>query len=215
MKVNIGNYPTRLICNIHTKHMEKKYGFMYADTNEATTRFDNFLEVIEDSMQSVYDVFNWIWFDRRNQKVKVHIDRWDTWSMDHTISHIILPMLVQLKRDKNGAPMVSNADVPKKLRASKKQIKSYSKKGKTDPKHFERWDWILDEMIWAFNQKCRDDWEGDYYKYEAVDSKDATESESLFGLKLVWEDREGQAAHQVRMTNGFRLFGVYFENLWD
>ncbi len=207
MKIKIGNYPSRLTCDIHTRHMEKKYGFMYADINNAPTRFDNFVEVIEDRMQSVYNVFNWVWFDRRKRKINVHIDRWDTWSMDNTIAHIILPMLVQLKRDKHCAPNVSNADVPKELRASKKQIKSYGK-GKTDTKYFKRWDWILDEMIWAFNQKCRDDWESDYYNYEEDDT-------AQFGLKLVWEDREGQNAHQLRMSNGFRLFGVYFENLWD
>jgi len=196
--------------------MEKKHGWLYDSTEVPPTRFENCLEVIEDSMQSVYNVFNWIWFDRRKQKINVRIDRWDTWSMDHTLGPIILPMLVQLKRDNHGAPNVDQADVPKELRASKKQRVKYNTNGTTDPNHFKRWDWIMDEMIWSFEQKCRDDWEGDYYKYEAVDSKDATEgTESLFGLKLVWEDREGQAAHQARMTNGFRLFGVYFENLWD
>ena len=216
MKIKIGNYPSRLTCDIHTRHMEKKYGFMYDDTKNPPTRFDNFVEGVEDSMQSVYNVFNWAWFDRRKQKINVRIDRWDTWSMDHTLGPIILPMLVQLKRDKHGAPNVDHADVPKELRASKKQRTKYDKKGELDPNHFKRWDWILDEMIWAFNQKCRDDWEGDYYEYKEVDPKDATEgTESLFGLKLVWEDREASNAHQARMTNGFRLFGVYFENLWD
>lgn len=195
--------------------MEKKHGWLYDSTEVPPTRFENCLEVIEDRMQSVYNVFNWIWFDRRKQKINVRIDRWDTWSMDHTLGPIILPMLVQLKRDNHGAPNVDQADVPKELRASKKQRVKFNTNGTTDPNHFKRWDWIMDEMIWSFEQKCRDDWEGDYYKYEEVDSKDATESESLFGLKLVWEDREGQAAHQARMTNGFRLFGVYFENLWD
>ena len=216
MKIKIGNYPSRLTCDIHTRHMEKKYGFMYDDTKNPPTRFDNFVEGVESSMQSVYNVFNWIWFDRRKQKINVRIDRWDTWSMDHTLGPIILPMLVQLKRDKHGAPNVDHADVPKELRASKKQRTKYDKKGELDPNHFKRWDWILDEMIWAFEQKCRDDWEGDYYEYKEVDPKDATEgTESLFGLKLVWEDREASNAHQARMTNGFRLFGVYFENLWD
>ena len=29
----------------------------------------------------------------------VKIDRWDTWSMDHTLAHIILPMLKQLDKE--------------------------------------------------------------------------------------------------------------------
>ena len=142
------------------------------------------------------------------QKISVRIDNHDTWSMDHTLAPIILPMLVQLRATKHGAPMVDMKDVPKELRATKKQLDAYNKNGDSDPKFFERWDWILDEMIWAFDQKCRDDWEGDFYEYK----DDNTER---FGLKLVWEDREGRKAHQERMSNGFKLFGKYYENLWD
>ena len=35
---------------------------------------------------------------------KIHIDPWDTWSMDYTLALIILPMLNQLKESKHGAP---------------------------------------------------------------------------------------------------------------
>ena len=142
------------------------------------------------------------------QKISVRIDLHDTWSMDQTLAHIVLPMLVQLKRTKHGAPNTDNADVPKELRMSKKDTAQFAKDGSTDDKFFKRWDWILDEMIWAFNQKCRDDWEGDFYEYKDDDTE-------RFGLKLVWEDRAGQKAHQERMTNGFKLFGKYYENLWD
>ena len=211
MKVKIGNYSSRLICNIHTRHMNKKYGLLWSDNKDYD---DHWQEAIEDTIQSVYNVFNWIWFDRREPKIKVRIDKWDTWSMDHTIAPIILPMLVQLKATKHGAPNVDTADVPKELRATKKQLDAYGKKGDVDPHHFKRWDWVLDEMIWAFEQKCRDDWAGDYYEYRELGPEE-DKGDNLFGLKLVWEDREGQQAHQLRMTNGFKLFGKYFEHLWD
>jgi len=128
------------------------------------------------------------------QKISVRIDPHDTWSMDHTLAPIILPMLKQLKETKHGAPMVDMKDVPKELRATKKQLDAYGKNGDADPKFFERWDWIMDEMIWAFEQKCRDDWLEDFFDD--------------------W-DSEGVKAHQERMSNGFRLFGKYYENLWD
>ena len=213
MKIKISEYSNRLICNIHTNHMNKKYeGLSY----ENQTHEDYVLEAIEDAIQSVYNVFNWIWYDRRPaQRINVRVDRWDTWSMDHTLAHIVLPMLVQLKRTKHGAPNTDNADVPKELRMSKKDTAQFAKDGSTDDKFFKRWDWILDEMIWAFNQKCRDDWEGDYYEYREMGPEESKDPNSLFGLKLVWEDREGQKAHQERMTNGFKLFGKYYENLWD
>ena len=212
MKVKISNYPNRLICNIHTNHMNKKYeGLSY----ENQTHEDYVLEAIEDAVQSVYNVFNWLWYDRRTQKVCVRIDCWDTWSMDHTLAHIVLPMLAQLKRTKHGAPIVDNADVPKELRMSKKDRIQFANNGSTDDKFFKRWDWVLDEMIWAFNQKCRDDWEGDYYEYREMGLEESKDPDSLFGIKLVWEDPEGRMAHQERMTNGFKLFGKYYENLWD
>jgi len=141
---------------------------------------------------------NWLyrWFGySQQQRTSIKIHDYDTWSMDHTLAPIILPMLVQLRATKHGAPMVDMKDVPRELRATKKQLDAYGKNGDSDPKFFERWDWIMDEMIWAFEQKCRDDWMEDY-DYNKWDS-------------------EGAKAHQDRMSNGFRLFGTYFENLWD
>ena len=212
MKIKIGEYSNRLICNIHTNHMNKKYeGLSY----ENQTHEDYVLEAIEDAVQSVYNVFNWLWYDRRTQKVRVRIDTWDTWSMDHTLAHIVLPMLAQLKRTKHGAPIVDNADVPKELRMSKKDRIQFANNGSTDDKFFKRWDWVLDEMIWAFNQKCRDNWDDDYYEYREMGLEESKDPDSLFGIKLVWEDPEGRMAHQERMTNGFKLFGKYYENLWD
>jgi hypothetical protein len=139
-------------------------------------------------------LYNWFGYSPK-QKTRIKIHNYDTWSMDHTLAPIILPMLVQLKATKHGAPMVDMKDVPRELRATKKQLDAYGKNGDSDPKFFERWDWILDEMIWAFEQKCRDDWMEDYYYNK-------------------W-DQEGVKAHQDRMSNGFRLFGKYYENLWD
>jgi hypothetical protein len=204
MKVYIGEYPSRLTCNIHTNHMHKKYGWY--SWNENVSHEDYVFEAIEDIVQDVYNVFNWIWFDRRVQKIKVKINKWDTWSMDHTLASIVLPMLKQLQETKHGSPFVDDKDVPKELRSTSAPPKE--NKWDTDANHFLRWDWVLDEMIWAFEQKCRDDWESDYYKYDEA-------PEEQFGLKLVWEDRTAREAHQKRMTNGFKLFGKYYEGLWD
>ena len=116
------------------------------------------------------------------------IHKWDTWSMDHTLSYIIVPMLIQLKDTKHGAPNVDYDDVPEELRPSEEWIKRYNYDGETDPYFFIRWDWILDEMIWAFT-----------YKRDNFDT-------------VMAEDREEV---QERMSNGFRLFGKYYESLWD
>ena len=126
---------------------------------------------------------------RKNRAQHVEIEPHDTWSMDHTLAMIIHPMLVQLKETTHGYPNELTE---------------------------ERWNEILDEMIWAFEQKLRDDWEGDYYEYREIGPEESKDRpESLFGVELVWEDREGQIAHQERMTNGFRLFGKYYDSMWN
>ena len=189
MKVKISNYPTRLTCRIHTRYMEKKYG--YIDWPTEQSRFENFLEKVEDAIQSVYSLVNVPFLDKRTQKIKVHIDRWDTWSMDHTLAYIVLPMLKQLKKNTHGAPYVDEKDVPEELWPPKEQI-SAMYQGQTDDNHFKRWDWVLDEMIYAFDCKANKD-----------------------DVWMRLEDKKEIDKEQKRISNGFRLFGKYYENLWD
>lgn len=213
MKVKISNYRSRAISNIHTTYMNWKYGRFKWEDN--TNWFENALEKFEDALQWFYNkTINIILDKRTGQKINVRIDNYDTWSMDHTLSHIVLPMLVQLQKTKQGSPWTDDEDVPEELRST--SAPPLENEYDTDDFHPKRWDWVLDEMIWAFEQKMRDDWESDYYKYDHVEpnkeSKDFSES---LGLKLVCEDPKGRKAHQERMSNGFRLFGKYYEALWD
>ena len=202
MKVKIGKYPNRAICNLHTNYMNKKYGYVdWPEYKQKGLRVkaqpfaEAWREQAEDIIQSIYNFTINLFLDRRVQKIKIHIDRWDTWSMDHTLAPIILPMLKQLKETKHGAPYVDNADVPKELRATKKQIEAYGKKGDVDPKHFDRWDWVMDEMIYAFDCKANKD-----EVYMRFDTK---------------TERDAMYKEQDRISNGFRLFGKYYESLWD
>ena len=192
MLVKIGKYPNRLMCRIHTRYMDSKYG--YVDWPTKYNRIERSLELFEDAVQSVYNVFNWIWFDRRKQKVKVRIDRQDTWSMDHTLAPIILPMLKQLKETKYGAPRVDMTDVPENLRVNDPESTAYWNTGEVDDKWFERWDWVLDEMIYAFDCKANKD---------------------IVIMRFDIDDQDGVKAEQERISNGFRLFGKYYEALWD
>jgi len=114
--------------------------------------------------------------------------------MDHTLAPIILPMLKQLKETKHGAPNVDAEDVPINLRATEKDVLKYKELGETDPDFFKRWDWVLDEMIYAFDCKANKD-----EVYMRFDSK----------------DRIAMEKEQERISNGFRLFGKYYESLWD
>ena len=139
----------------------------------------------------------------------VKIDRWDTWSMDHTLALIILPMLKQLDITKHGAPFTEDDDVPEYLRSYMAQPKEHE--WDTDSLHFMRWDWILAEMIWAFEQELKDDDEHQFFDHS--DSEGIKDfNERISKLKV---DEKGLKAHQERKKNGFRLFGKYYQNLWD
>jgi len=153
----------------------------------------------------------------------VKIDRWDTWSMDHTLADIILPMLKQLQATKHGGPFVADEDVPDELKSTSAPPKE--NEWDTDDNHFKRWDWILDEMIFAFECKTDDSWQ-DKFRSGEHDIKsvacewDENGKPKMYkmekGPKDTYEcDYDGIELVQKRITNGFRLFGKYYENLWD
>ena len=130
--------------------------------------------------------------------------------MDHTLADIVLPMLKQLQATKHGAPHTDDADVPEYLRSHMAQPKEYE--WDTDSLHFQRWDWILAEMIWAFEQKvCEEDVEGQFFDHTPSNGLDPWDPEYV---GPTW-DKEGYMKWHDRKANGFRLFGKYYENLWD
>ena len=141
----------------------------------------------------------------------VKIDRYDTWSMDYTLAHIIHPMLIQLQATKHGAPFTDDEDVPERLRSTSAPPKE--NEWDTDANHFVRWDWILDEMIWAFAQELRDDDEAEFFDHSESNLTDWEHINERLGKIKV--DKKGLKTHQDRKANGFRLFGKYYQALWD
>ena len=204
MKVYIGPYVYRWISYIHENYMNKKYGrFEWEDNN---TRFERSLEKFEDALQWFYDnTINRI-IDKKTRKISVRIDNYDTWSMDDTLAHIIVPMLKQLKDTKHGVPHTDMEDVSENCRVEDKE-------NKIEWMMF-RWHYVIDEMIWAFEQKTLD-WEDQYTTKE--DNK-VSDYDAMKGVDPEYTytfDHEGMKTHHERMMNGFRLFGKYYESLWD
>lgn len=138
----------------------------------------------------------------------VKVDYWDTWSMDHTLAPIILPMLKQLKETKHGYALVDDEDVPKHLQS----IYAFPDQPWEWDKNAEaRYEWILDQMIWSFEQLCNNDHEAQFYDHSEV-PEGAGYMDSLGKIKI---DMEGLQAHNERIDNGLKLFGKYFRSLWD
>lgn len=169
----------------------------------------------------ICDILQYI-YSKRERNHKIRIDDYDTWSMDTTLSYIIAPMLVQLKKTKHGAPDVDDSDVPEHLHKcnAEPQTEEEIVNHHADSNHFLRWDYVLDEMIFAFQAKPTD-WELEFASGEADFTFEPTDDTSKYysmvtGPNHTYKvDWEGRNAFQARMTNGFRLFGKYYEGLWD
>lgn len=139
--------------------------------------------------------------DDGERTINVHIDDFDTWSMDHTLAPIILPMLIQLKETKHGSPKVDDADVPHLPKQGNTSNEGYQydlfdsdEQNELFWSQYEqRWNWILDEIIYAFD--CKANKEEVFMRCNVSDGSASIEQE--------------------RISNGFCLFGKYFESLWD
>ena len=146
-----------------------------------------------------------LWIDEKKKRtVKVHIDKWDTWNMDHTLALIILPMLEQLRETKHGSPYVDDEDVPEYLRKGNEDQLTFEfyNRGLTVDEDIihKRWEWVLNEMIWAFKEHLDDNADEKFFNNDTHKSK---------------YDHDAWTSWNEKKQNGFRLFGKYYTGLWD
>lgn len=122
--------------------------------------------VSEDRIVSIYSKFKHTWLCNkldsileifnRDRKIKIRIDNYDVWNMDHTLSHIILPMLIKLRDSNIGMINVSDEDVPEEYRSYNCAYNEYGSDNLLDDRH----EWLMNELIWTFksiNMKNIDD----------------------------------------------------------
>jgi hypothetical protein len=240
MKVNIGPYTNwfgpyqlaELLC-FWVKKVPDEYG--YKDKPEWVHNFGTWLSEDKNGKSSLLNDF-FLWIDKhKKRKIKIHIDKYDTWSMDHTLANIILPMLKQLRDTKHGSPMVDIEDVPEELRMTgyddgssqfilKFEDDEQYQKDSWDITH-RRWEWVLNEMIFAFEHFVDDSWE-EAYRSGEIDTHsvpcewDENGKPTLYtfenGPNHTYEcDYDGMKKVYDRIDNGFRLFGKYYRGLWD
>ena len=153
--------------------------------------------------------------DEGERDISVKIDNWDTWSMDHTLALIVHPMLIQLRDTTNGSPFIVFEDRPEHLIGTV----PVRERGEIDEFHHDAWQWALTEMIHAFDSKINEDWQEQFWSGESdwsVEESDSDFTKMVKGPNHTLQcDIEGMKVYQERISNGFRLFGKYYENLWD
>jgi hypothetical protein len=211
MKVYFGPFPTRwTVTRLERWWYETRYKkWEWEIEDEEKDRIDRIFDRVCDFFQKVLNVtINKIVF-RRKRKEKVKLHGYDTWSADHTLALIIFPMLKQLRDTKCGSPLVDSKDAP--------GISN------NDEAIHERWTYVLNEMIWAFEQIAYEDEGHKYYyvpykKNETVlrmkigDKYYETEEQARERGKL---DMKKYREYNKRIDNGLRLFGKYYRGLWD
>jgi hypothetical protein len=94
-------------------------------------------------------------------------------------------MLKQLKETKHGAPFVDDEDVPEELKSTSAPPKKDD--WDVDDNHFKRWDYVMDEMIYAF------------------ETDPDLEDISMEEYRKINEKKQ----------KGYLLFGKYYQCLWD
>lgn len=199
MFIKMGPYRSELIpTNRWIRRIEKKFGLIGAGEIISPKKWHH--RAILNPLYKL-DELAWrvnAWNYNRARKITIRIDKYDTWSMDHTLAAIIHPMLIQLKETKRGAPNTDDWDVPHGIKSV--NAKPKENEWDTDEFHFVRWDFIMDEMIHAFEQLKEDDWQSKFYSGDG-------ESFTV--------DEKGLDEEDKRIHNGLRLFGKYYRNLWD
>lgn len=228
MKVSIGKYINRwTTSNFEEWYIQKRTGKkIWEVTNSDLTKVDLWVEKLCDIWQVVLNSTVNKCLDYKARKIKVKIHKYDTLNMENTLAIIILPMLKQLKKTKQGSPLIEDLDVPKELRStSAPMVEGW----KPDDNFYKRWDWVLEEMIWAFEQIV-DDSAADQFHSGNVDIEtipvdkhgNEVELKDAEGFKMRKTEKdtyvfnkEGYSKYQKRINNGLMLFGKYYQALGD
>jgi hypothetical protein len=223
MKIYLGPYRYRITWpyRLHDWYFAKRFGKFNYDYSEQD--YNNLDKVVEAVTMKIQDVINTCinkpWLDKRHRKKNIRIDYYDVWSADNTIAMVVHPLLVLLKEKKHGSPQTDDEDAPEHLRSTAAVPKEND--WDSDNNIHARWEWILDEMIWAFEQCAKEDHGDSQFFSGEVDwnfikDSDTGLSQIVDGPKSTFKvDYEGKKAHYDRIKNGLRLFAKYYFGLWD
>lgn len=215
MKVKLGPYINRFTTTrLDNLWYKLRYGVdsHWSVDDDQTDKWDERYEKVSGKLQSLLNATVNKLQDRRKRKIKVKIDYYDVWGADHTLALIILPTLKKLKEVKHGSPFVDTEDVPENLRPTDVPDET---NGYTDNTVHERWEWVLSEMIWAFEQLVDEDNDGQFFDHSEADGMEDQGIPGTEAWKKIKIDHDGLKAHNERIKRGTILFGKYYRGLWD
>lgn len=154
---------------------------------------------------------------------KMEIGFTDLFNLDGVLGRVIVACLEAFKKEEHAGFTVEDAHLPDHLAYLKPLVVDgkYTDEiygGNSDPLHKERFNYIIDEMIFAF-QSCYDSSLEDYWipdpDYDPTQDTLITQADGslLFNLDIT-EDDVKREAYEKRVRNGFNLFSRYYRSLW-
>lgn len=139
----------------------------------------------------------------------------DTWSLDHTLSPIILSALLKFKecsKDYKGIPGLLLCEMFPEV--------AYDHTEEQYDQASARWEEILDTMIYAFNLKNEPKIQDYAFKFNHSFFEDTSPDEFTRMDFSVTNEEEyerykfDEKAYQDKVTEGHMLFGKYLKCLW-
>ena len=124
---------------------------------------------------------------RKNRAFNIHIDDFDAWSLDNTLSHIIHPALIRLKEIKHGYPELWEDGMCYHEYYTRQLHFDFIDEDVESKYLWQKWQDILDDMIYAM---------------------EIIATEKIYDIDLDTYDNE-------RVDRGLELFGKHFCSLWD
>lgn len=192
MKVKISPYRNGIRSYKYLEKLDKLIG-----EDRVDRLYDIVQPILDSTINRILD---------RPRSVKVTLHPHDTIEGGKTLAYVILPVLKKYRETALGhePPFVDDSDVPVEVTGAE-----------------EMWAWVLDEMIWAFEQ-CTIEWEDQYSSGNWDMHSVPVDPNNPNGLTKIMRgpnhthkiDEIGIAKHVKRMENGFRLFGRYYLSLW-
>lgn len=186
---------------------------------------------VDDKIQWFLDVTINYFLHKFDRRSIIKFNRSDFLCINSTLSDIILPLVKEIKREKKGVPCVDDEDVPEELRTEEDLFSKCNRSNKEMEILIARWDYVLDEIIFAFEKLKEDRWEDEFhsghidFKFTPVDEEgneipeEEAEEAEFFRMDRGPNDTssidmEGLKAMDARIQNGTMLFGKYYRDLW-
>lgn len=212
MKVDIGPFIYRWTTrSFEDLWFKLRHRDSYVDDSKYD-KWDRRVVKFADWWQSILNsTINKLFIDRKKRKIEVKIESHDIWASDFHLAQIILPMMKLLKEKKHGAPFVDDEDVPDNIKST--NAPKPENEWDINDLHFTRYEWLIDEIIWTFEQLADED--NEYQFYDHTEADKLAKDNILESWKHIKIDHDGLKTHNARINNGTKLFGKYLRSLSD